>query len=156
MRERRGNILDLFLILLLAGSLLGVLGRLGDTAGERYEESDALMRVRVESTDADLSASLRIGEALYLASGEYYGELSEIDSAPAKITLLEDGVFFVGEWDGEGPREYVVTVRVRGAWREEIFYRSERDALLVGAPVTLYGARAVIRGSAIDVREPTP
>ena len=154
MKERRGNALDLFLVLLLVFSLLGVIGRLGDTDSAAYEESEAIMLVRVEASDAALLDCLFVGEPLYLASGEYYGELAAIDSSPAKITLLEDGAFLSGEWDADGPRDYLVSVKTKGAWKGSSFFRSERDILLVGADVTLYGERAVIRGRTVEVSAP--
>lgn len=154
MKERRGNALDLFFILLLVFSLLGVIGRLGETGSAVYEESEAIMLVRVEASDAALFECLSLGEPLYLASGEYYGEVAAIDSAPAKITLLEDGVFLLGEWDEDGPRDYLISVKTKGAWKGSSFFRSERDILLVGAQVTLYGERAVIKGRTVEVSAP--
>ena len=53
------------------------------------------MLVRVEASDAALFECLSLGEPLYLASGEYYGVLAAIDSSPAEIALLEDGVFLL-------------------------------------------------------------
>ena len=150
MKERRGNVLDLFLILLLAFSLVSVLGRFGESRDAFGESVEGTVTVRVERSDAMLSECLDIGESLYLSTGEYYGELIDIERLPARVTLLEDGVFYVGEYGEEGPWEYLASVRVAGEVRENVFYRSERDALLSGRTVTLWGARTVIRGTIVE------
>ena len=147
MRGRRGNVLDLFLILLLVFSLVSVIGRFGGGEGSRGEVTEGVVSVQVDSCDASLFECLSVGEALYLASGEYFGELEGIEVTPASVTLLEDGVFFVGTWDGDGPRRFVFSIRVAGRVREDVFYRAEHEALLSGLPVVLYGERAVIRGT---------
>ena len=67
---------------------------------------------------------------------------------------MEDGEFLLGEWDEEGPRDYLVSIKTKGAWRGNSFFRSERDILLVGADVTLYGERAVIRGRTAQISAP--
>ena len=151
MKERRGNVLDLFLILLLVFSILGVIARYREVGMTVDASTEGELVLRVESTDAALSECLTVGEELYLVSGAYYGELVGIESARARISLLEGGSFFEGEWDENGPREFTLTVKVMGSVKSGVFYHLQREALLVGSTLTLYGERAVIGGKIIAV-----
>ncbi|MBE6589296.1 MAG: DUF4330 family protein [Ruminococcaceae bacterium] len=146
MKERRGNVLDLFLILLLAFSLIGVIGRMAEGGVSSAAEEEALIDIYVPATEARLFECLEIGETLYLGSGEYYGVLTEIGVFPAQVRLEKDGRVYLGAWDADGPKDLVFTVRVKGAFRDAVFHREGRESLLVGDGVSLYGTRAHISG----------
>ncbi len=151
MKERQGNVLDLFFVLLLILSAVGVGGRFLRSETYDGEETEMLVRVRIPVSDASLEECLHPGERTYLSTGEYYGVLEALESERAEVRLFDGGRFVSGTWEEGGPREYLLTVRVKGRIRENVFYREGREAVLVGREIEVWGEYARVFGTVTEV-----
>ena len=135
---------------------MGVGSRFLRASSPEGTETEALVRVRVTPCEALLGECVVYGEPLYLSTGEEYGVLEEMGVNGVEVRLVENGDFLIGRWDGEGPREYLVSIRVAGTVREGVFYREGRDAILVGSEIGVWGERACIRGTVTEVVADVP
>jgi hypothetical protein len=97
---RRGNVLDLAIVLLLIAAILVIGYRYYETNVAFGEESMEEYHVAftVEKVSSDISPALRTADAVYFADGEVMGKLLRREGAPvnsavkstvAKVTLLD-------------------------------------------------------------------
>lgn len=147
MKMRKGSLFDLLILLVLGFGILCGVGRFFEARAEGGEESTARITVRVTSTEADLSALVAVGEEVFLASGERFGEILDVSVQPARVELEHGGEILTGTWEGDERWDAEVTVAVAGSIGENGFLRDGRHALLVGQGCSLYTERAYIYGT---------
>ena len=140
---RRGSILDLFLIFLFVLCLLGVFFRWYELHGQQssVELQELSVYAVLPDIDPRVAGSLEVGEALYNASGEYFGRVLEVKLLPARVTMLHEGKHYSGTWD-EGVRGTLeLRIGFSGSKTQgRVLWHGTRE-LLVGERIELFGAR---------------
>ena len=143
-RIDRGSVLDVFLVLLLLGSLA--------TAALRFYRLGAVVEDSRRAEVVLLSRGIRgeigdqvsVGEELYSQDGSLYGKITDIRIQGSRIEILEEGEVSVGEWDPALRCDAFLTVEIWGGERDGIFYRDGREAVLVGDQSVLHTRRATL------------
>lgn len=157
MKERNGNLLDLLILLAVGFGVICAIGR-GLEAQKKEEGTgiEAIVTVRVTATEAYLPSVVTVGEEVFLASGEKYGELLFVRSSPARAEVEHSGEILVGEWETGELWDAEVMLRIRGDAGENGFLREGGVSVLVGQKLSLYTERAYIYGTVSEVRASSP
>ena len=148
--ERRGNALDVFLILLLIFSLIGMGFSFWFRTRENTasgEEVQAVLVLEWKAISPEVIACLRDGDALYTAAGAYYGQLEGISFTGAEVTLLSNGSYCKGAWSENVLCDAELVVRVTGVRQNGSFLRAGQYAVPVGQSVELYSSLACVRAT---------
>ncbi len=139
--DKRGSILDLFLVFLLLLCLLGVLLRWDGLRRETGEGLSAhVLRMESGVIYRESADCLSAGETLYTASGEAVGEVRSIRILPAPITLQSLGRYYRGEWPIERRCILEIELSVTGRMRDGVLLLDGRVPLAVGSEQTLFSS----------------
>lgn len=145
-KRRRGSILDLVLIFLLILSVLGIAFRWqqlkGMTAQVQYKEYRLSGQIR--SLDPAVLECITDGEALYNASGEYFGQIGSVRATPSRVRLFSNGVYQEAEWDPEQQIDLAVEILFDGTERDGRILWRGRGEVMVGQALTLYSEYATL------------
>ncbi len=143
--RRRGSILDLLLILLFLLALFGGLWRWqSGTVDQGADWRTYRVQARMTGIAPAVADCLQLGESLYLASGEYFGRLEDMQRVPTEVQLLSGGVYYSGAWDPADRCDLIVTVSFRGTENRDGPLREGRHVILRGERLTLYAAAAAL------------
>ena len=153
MKERRGSMLDLLILLLIVLGGFGTLGRFFEARATASDNgSVATVTVELFAYEAHLPSVLAEGEAVFLSSGEHFGELSSVRAEPSRVTVEANGEHLTGAWEDGTLWDTVLELRVTGSVSEErVFLREGGEALLVGQQLSLYTERAYLYGTVKSV-----
>ncbi len=145
-KKRRGSILDLVLIFLLILSALGIAFRWQQIKGLSAEQSYKEYRLvgHTGTLHPDILRCVENGEALYTASGEYYGRLKTVHAMASRVTLFSEGKYLSAEWDPQKKTDLYVEVIFEGTERGGRILRNGRSDVMIGQTVTLYSEYAVL------------
>lgn len=153
MREKRGNLLDLLILLVIGFCIFSGVGRFLETRSQAsVNASIAIVTLRIRGTDAYLPSAVTAGEGVFLSSGERFGSVEEISSSYARVTLESEGETVVGVWEDGSRWDAEVLLRVTGSAAEQVFLRDGRYAILSGQMLSLYTERAYLYGEVASVR----
>ncbi len=153
MREHRGNLFDLLILLVIGFCILSGIGRFFETRTQANErEQTAIITVRIPETDALLTSCISVGESVYLASGELYGSVEDVTASPARAQVMSEDGFVVGAWEDGSLMDVEAEIRISGALGEIGFLRGGSAAVLVGQYLSLYTERAYLYGVVTKVR----
>ena len=149
---RRGSILDLFLIVLLLVAVLGSVLRWERQNREIHQPLEQY-RLILESVEMARESAdcLAVGDILYTASGEAFGEVRVLEYLPARVTLISLGRYYRGEWPMSERCVLHVEVAVSGRMRDGVFLLGGRTPLAVGASQTLFSDRMQLKARVFDV-----
>jgi len=152
--SRRGNPLDLFLVFLILFSVLGAFFRWYSLRQIQAEETDDVLVAEIVLRDADphVAECLTVGERVWRASGEYFGELIEVAIRPSRITRVEGGVSVEGEWDPRLRCDLYLSVRFSGRAARGRILHGGTQPLSVGQNMTLYTERAELRSLIVKLQ----
>ncbi len=131
MKNRRFNLFDLLIIVIIMGVIIGILFR------SRIKEAvfpgeSAVFEVtfEVESMPNDCAASVTEGVKLYISqSGNYFGLVMSAETSPVK------DIVFVGDQEVQAPSEYyssaIITLKIEGYILNGTYYTKADDLLLI-------------------------
>ena len=142
--DRRWNAGDTLLILLAVLSVVGIVLRLlswREPSGGETEGYEFL--AKWEGVDVRTLACLDEGERLYTAAGDCFGEVVSVRTEAAEITLTEGGITYRTEAP-EGVCDAFLSVRVRGAFSDGVFFRDGKRILGLGESYLLHSQRTVL------------
>ncbi len=147
-RKFRIGLLDVFLFLLSFVSILTTLSRVPALSAQRHTKasSEALVTLCIRGMDPAGSACLSEGEMLYFADGRAWGRVKKIKCVPARVELEHEGIHYTGTWESGERCDLYVTAELTGAWQGKTFLQDEKHAVLVAAPIELYGSRMRLCG----------
>lgn len=153
MRERRGNLFDLLILLTVAFCIFGGIGRFFEVRAQANKVGqEAILTLSIPETEALFMNCINEGEAVYLASGEDYGTVEALRSSAAHVEMLGEDGFVSGEWKDGTRWEVHTEIRISGTFSEGIFLHEGRTAVLVGQYLSLYTERAYLYGMVTEVR----
>ena len=143
-RSRKGNLLDLSLILLLVLCLLGVglrwrMQRRGEGGTEQIP---CRVTVLLERLPAEWPRCVEIGERLYFADGTRFGEVLSLTVLPAGEPLTVGDAEAHMPWGADRLCSVRAELLVMGTWQEGVLLREGAYALPLGSRLTLYSSRA--------------
>lgn len=144
--KRKGSLLDLFLILLLALCLVG-LGLRYSALRQKTDEGELVgyrVVMTVKGVPSATASCLAEGDALYTISGEQFGILESVVTSPARVRLYSDGVYYDGEWSEDILCDMEVSVTVSGEENGAILLRNGTTAILCGQTLTLCSTLAAL------------
>ena len=92
-REKRGSILDLFLIFLVLLCAVGGLLRWRQLrVGEGMTVTSAYTVTAVaQQVDPRVAECVSVGEPVYLENGTFFGKVTAKSNQPSRVSLLSDG-----------------------------------------------------------------
>ena len=141
-QEKRGSILDLFLIFLLLLCILGALLRWDSLRKDaRLPLTQYTLTIDTETLARESAECLTVGEQLYTASGEAFGEVTALEYLPAEVTLSSLGHYYRGAWDRTERCVLRVRVTIEANLRDGVLLYRGKTPLAVGAPLELYSER---------------
>ena len=153
MKEHKGNLFDLAVLLVIGFCLFSGVGRFLETrAHSNVRDRTAIVTLRIRSTEAYLPSAVFEGEGVFLASKEYFGELVSARASEALVVAEGEGMRVTGAWEDGRLWDVWIEIRVSGRVGESRFLRSGSDALLLGRYLSLYTERAYLYGEILDVR----
>lgn len=144
-RDERGGlgIADGFLLLLLLLGVGGALFRAWDLhRGGGVETETLTVHLRWSGVEERTLACLEEGEILYTASGEVFGQVSEIVSNSPTVEVKDGSLTVRGTLSEGSLRDADVTVEVEGRRSEGLLLLDGRVPLSVGETLRLYSDRA--------------
>ena len=138
----RGSVIDFLLLAILLALALGALVRWAERDGGDGGDTFATVVLRTDALPVEVASCLAVGDVLRLEDGTELGVSEDWHTAPTRVVLERDGIFY----EGEDTRSVMLTavVRVRGSFDGKSFWRAGRSALPIGLPVTLYTDRVVL------------
>ena len=153
MKRERGNLLDLFLILLLVFSVIGVGLRQHALQRERQvvEEERYFVTLLLKKVPAEWIDCVSVGETLYLPDGTSFGVLRTLSCRPAQEILSGNGGTQSVLWEDGTFLDVSAVVEVQGQVREGVLLRDGKYALLLWSRQTLYSARAQWQATVSEV-----
>lgn len=142
MKQRRLGMIDVFLIVVLLLSGIGIVLRMHM---EQEKGTDAVNSCTVAIFARQAFASgldcMELGEMLYTEDGTAFGRIVDIVRAPAQIVLYTDGRECVGEWDEQAYCNATLLVEVLGRYDGTLFLQAGRYPIIVGKALNLYSER---------------
>ena len=152
MKEKHGNFVDIFLLVLIGFSVFSVVGRFAQAqSATGPEEMTASVILRIEGVDTYLPSSVTEGESAFLASGERFGRITSIFASSARVRVESDGELIEGVWEDGSLWDVEVELSITGEIGENGFLRNGSSAILVGQHLSLYSERAYLYGEVIGV-----
>ena len=152
--RKKWTVVDIFLILLAALSLVGTILRFWGIkrrgVGELYEYS---VGVVWESVDNRTAGSLQEGDLVYTASGELFGRVLSIEQKPSAVELKKDGKIY----RVESEERLDVRIDLAVSCREsdgQILWRG-RDVLMIRQTLRLYSMTAELPVRIVFIGEKT-
>lgn len=148
----RGNLLDLFLILLLLFCVIGagLRQRALQNGREDFLTQEYSVILLLEKQPSDWLDCVEIGETLYLPDGTPFGSLRAISPSPCQELLPSaDGTHVV--WEDGTLLDVRAEILVRGHIRDDVFLREEGQALLLWSRQTFYSERAEWKVTVIKI-----
>lgn len=152
MKNKRFNLFDLLIIIIIAGVILGIVFReqIKDTL---FPGESVVLEVtlEVESMPNGCKAVLTEGTKLYMADGGlYFGKINSTAFTPVKDTI------FVGDQELTAPSEYyssaVMVLYVEGYVIDDTFYTKGDDILLIKSEFGLETGDCYIRGKITEIK----
>lgn len=147
MKNKRFNLFDLLIILIVIGVGLGVLfrARIKDAVFPG-ESANFTVTLDVLSMPNDCALSLTEGVKLYTAQKKnVFGKVAEIEISPVKDTV------FVGDKEVIAPSEHyssaVIIVTVEGYILDGAYYTKDDDMILIRSEFGLMTEDAYFRGA---------
>lgn len=157
MRRHLWNPLDLCLILIFLASVLGIFLRCRDRYGA---DDDALRTVEIvlwmQNVDAELVDVFTVGDRFCTMDGDLFGDLRQITSTPANVSLESGGIVYEGTWDDGRRVDVTLILHAEGAERENGWFIQGRTAVLKGQTVEARSDRAYVRALVRDIRRTEP
>ncbi|MBQ1963671.1 MAG: hypothetical protein II369_06090 [Clostridia bacterium] len=143
-KRGRGNLLDLFLILLLLFSVIGVGLRQHALQREQEElpKEAYCVTLLLKKVPSEWVECVSVGEVLYLSDGTPFGVLRELSCSPARESISTIGGTQSVLWEDGSYLEVSAKVIVQGRIREGVLLREGKYALLLWSRQTLYSTRA--------------
>lgn len=142
---KKSGLLDVFIVLMIVFGAVGVLLRMQMLRVTDSDEEEALITLTVEHFHTRGLDCVELGETLYTAGGEVYGEIAELSYTPETTSLLSDGVLHTGTPEDTTRVRLSVRVSLTGRAADGVFLREGKYAVMVGERVTLYGERCELR-----------
>lgn len=155
MKNKRFNLFDLLIIIIIAGVVLGIVFRdqIKDTLfpGEKVTLEVTL---EVESMPNGAADNIKAGVKLYKAeSGLYFGKVREASFSPVNDTI------FVGDQEVQAPSEHyssaVITIEIEGYVIDGTYYTKGDDMLLIKSEFGLESTDSYFRGKITRINEIT-
>lgn len=152
MKTKRGNLLDVFFILVL---LLGIIGTViqGVSKNKNIENTNLEFYnvvLQIETVPYEVSDCILDGDLFYTQSGELFGALQTHHVSPAQIVLKKNGEIYQGFWQHDTMCDVTLFLQVEGTITDDGFLRGGQHALLCGQRLLLYSDKAQIYGTIID------
>lgn len=146
MKEKRGSILDLFLIFLLLLCLVGGLLRWRDlrTRGDSVATSPYLVTAVAHQVDPQVADCISVGELLYTESGMYFGRVTAMESSPTRVSLLSDGAYTEGSWDADWFVDLWLEVEIEATDGKQGILHNGRTPYALSERITLYSERTAL------------
>ncbi len=129
-RQIRLSALDVLLLSLLLICLIGGLRRVYTRENAPDIEETVYLHVLLSAAPAQLKECLSSGDTVYTASGELLGKLLSVEKQPARVTILSDGQYHIGEWDPDLRVDLHLKIAVKGQ-------RTEHGVLCAGTRVAI-------------------
>lgn len=142
--QKRGGLLDVFIILLIVLSVVGICLRM--QALQSGGDNDSFCRVRavVKNLPTETADCLTEGESLYTNDGSLYGMVESIETEPARITVYQGDKAYHGVWEDGSTVDLEIWMTLTGSVGEDVFLRDGKHAVLLGEQVLLYGERCAL------------
>ena len=142
MKQRRLGMIDIFLIVVLLLSGIGIALRIYTGKGrEAGVENSCTVEILARQAFASGVDCIESGEMLYTEDGTAFGRVVEIVRDPTPIVLYTEGRECVGKWDEEKYCNVTLLVEVWGRYDGAVFLQAGRYPIIVGKTLTLYSER---------------
>lgn len=142
---KKGGLLDVFTVLILVFGAVGILLRMQMLRVAVTDEETAQITLTVENFHTRGLDCVELGEMLYTAGGEAFGEVVEISYTPEETSLISDGVLYTGAPEDATRVRLSVRVSLLGRVTDGVFLREGKYAVMAGERLTLYGERCELR-----------
>ncbi len=151
-KSRKGSVLDLLLIILLALCLTGLVMRRDDLASSVTQQSmtEYYVTVRVTSVHPMISDRIGEGDAFYTEQGDIYGTLIRREVRSASVSILRDGELFEGEWERDRLVDLTLTFSVSATEGKGVLLRGGKNAILCGQSIRLSTTLAEVNGMVLN------
>lgn len=135
----RYGIFDLFFLLLLLLSLLGIGVRVYSSSLGGAEETEHVLAMGwIPGRSAESAAQISEGAALYTAAGEAVGYIRSVRRAPAEERLLSNGSYCTVRWPASDRVDVTLELELLGGKGEGGFLLLGREVWSTGGSYTLY------------------
>ena len=150
-RAERGSVLDVFLILLLLGSLVTAGLRIYRSGGAEDASRRAEAVLLAREIRGEIARQIPVGAMLYASDGSPYGKVTQVRIKGSVAELTEGGVSYFGEWDPSLWCDLFLTVEIWGSERDGVFYRNGSEGVLLAARSVLHTRRATLSLKTVSV-----
>lgn len=156
--HRKIGFLDLFFLGLLFLSVFGIVFR--QYTIDRKQDADNRIGYRfyamADAVERQVCESLKVGDRLYTASGEVFGEIAAVEYRQATHTVLSGGVYYQTEWENDALSDLRMELAVLAIPTERgVLVDGYRAA--VGRPLPiLYSDKAVLNLVVYKLNSPEP
>lgn len=147
MKEKRGSILDLFLIFLFLLCIVGGLLRRQELRTRDVLVATAPYTLTVVTAEIDprVAECIAVGEAVYTESGELFGRVTAKTLLDAEVSLLSDGEYLRGAWDASLFVDLSLEIEIEAAQNDRGLLWNATTPLSLGETLTLYSERTALR-----------
>lgn len=151
--KRRGSVLDLVLIFLILLSILGIIMRWywAKKQSENVEEEPYRMVALVPDVFSQIGDCIKIGDRLYLESGEYCGKLLMVEKRSSEVDLLSNGAYYTGEWDETIRCDVYLELEVVGSRIDRGILWNGKKVFCAGQHVTLFSQYAALNCTVLRI-----
>jgi len=145
-REKRGSILDLFLIFLVLLCAVGGLLRWRQLrAGEGMTVTSAYTVTAVaQQVDPRVTECVSVGEPVYLENGTFFGKVTAKSNQPSRVSLLSDGAYTEGFWDTEMYVDLWLEIEIEATPKEQGILLGATLPLSLGTPVSIRSEKTAL------------
>ncbi len=156
-RDRKGNLFDVFLVLLLILGIVGLIlrGYRSNRSVPNEELEIYTVIMQMTCVPYPVTDSLSDGALIYTAEGEVFGILESHSVTPAKIEILQNGEVYRGIWEGESMCDVRLEIEIEGTRGERGLLRRGRYAVLCGQELILYSDTVRIQATVFDFHSET-
>ena len=147
------NALDLFLLFLIVLSVAAFLLRQYSPQKNQRESVELTLTLRVEQLREETISCLSVGDSLYNAAGEDFGNITQLEVSMAEVSIFSEGVFYSDVPSGSELFDLTLQVSVSGSRSGDVFLQDGKFPLLLGKEISLYSNLTVLNAKITEIRE---
>ncbi len=154
--KKRLGLLDILLLSAVLLCIGGVVLRGQMLKGSARTEEELLLTVKATLSGERAGQALAVGESLYTASGEVFGEIRKVQLRPSELCLFANGDRYTGTYPMEERCEVILTVSALGRLTENgALCKGTRCAIGATLPA-LYTKHTMLLPSLYKIEPATP